>query len=177
MSTPSVADRLAATTPPWVHLLVAADDAPPLPAPPEGFVVRTLDGRRCRTKRALLEELAQALGFPPHFGRTWDALEDCLTDLGWLPGAGYRLVVHAADRLLARDEAGYATSSRSSRTSAAPGARPRPATPDGAPWPSTRCWWCRPRGSARGGLGRPASDRLTRPGPAGVARARPRHGA
>ncbi len=109
MRAPSIADRLAATTPPWVHLLVAADDPPPLPAPPEGFVVRTLDGRRCRTKRALLEELAQALGFPAHFGRTWDALEDCLTDLGWLPGAGYRLVVHAADRLLARDEAGYAT--------------------------------------------------------------------
>ena len=72
-------------------------------------MIRTLDGRRCRTKRALLDELAQALGFPAHFGRTWDALEDCLTDLEWLPGAGYRLVVHAADRLLARDDAGYAT--------------------------------------------------------------------
>ena len=47
--------------------------------------------------------------FPAHFGRTWDALEDCLTDLGWLPGAGYRLIVRAADRLLARDPAGYAT--------------------------------------------------------------------
>ena len=72
-------------------------------------MVRTLDGRRCRTKRALLDELARVLGFPAHFGRTWDALEDCLTDLGWLPGAGYRLVVLAADRLLAREPAGYAT--------------------------------------------------------------------
>ena len=109
MSPPSIADRLTTPAPPWVHLLVAADDPPPLPAPPPGFVVRPLDGRRCRTKRALLAELARALEFPAHFGRTWDALEDCLTDLDWLPGAGYCLVVHAADRLLARDETGYAT--------------------------------------------------------------------
>ena len=58
-----------------------------LPASPPGFVVRTVDGRRGRTKRALLDELARVLAFPAHFGRTWDALEDCLTDLGWLPGA------------------------------------------------------------------------------------------
>ena len=110
MTSPSLFDRLAATAPPWVHLLVEADDVPlTLPTPPPGFVVRTLDGRHCRTKRALLDELARALGFPAHFGRTWDALEDCLTDLGWLPGAGYRLVVLAADRLLTRDPAGYAT--------------------------------------------------------------------
>jgi len=96
--------------PPWVHLLVEADDAPmTLPASPSGFVVRTVDGRRGRTKRALLDELARVLEFPAHFGRTWDALEDCLTDLGWLPGAGYRLIVRAADRVLARDPAGYAT--------------------------------------------------------------------
>jgi Barstar (barnase inhibitor) len=110
VSSASPADRLVSTAPPWVHLLVARDDAPAtLPAPPPGFVVRTLDGRRCRTKRALLDEMARVLGFPVHFGRTWDALEDCLTDLGWLPGAGYRLIVLAAEQLLARDPAGYAT--------------------------------------------------------------------
>ena len=110
MSSPSPADRFVSTAPPWVHLLVAGHDAPgTLPAPPPGFVVRTLDGRRCRTKQALLDELARVLGFPAHFGRTWDALEDCLTDLGWLPGAGYRLIVLAADRLLAGNPAEYAT--------------------------------------------------------------------
>jgi hypothetical protein len=98
------------TAPPWVHLLVARDDAPgTLPAAPPDFVVQTVDGRRCRTKRALLDELARVLGFPAHFGRTWDALEDCLTDLEWLPGAGYRLIILNADRLLPGDPAGYAT--------------------------------------------------------------------
>jgi hypothetical protein len=110
VSRPSPTDPLAAVTAPWVHLLVAADAVPPaLPPPPPGVVVRTLDGGRCRTKRALLAEMAHALAFPAHFGGTWDALEDCLTDLEWLPGTGYRLIVRAADRLLAREPASYAT--------------------------------------------------------------------
>lgn len=108
MSVPSPARQLESTAPPWVHLLVADTDAA-LPAPPPGFVTRAIEGRRCGTKRALLNQFARALAFPPHFGRTWDALEDCLTDLEWLPGAGYRLVIRAADRLLPRDPAGYAT--------------------------------------------------------------------
>jgi Barstar (barnase inhibitor) len=110
VSPPFPTDRLASIAPPWVHLLVADDDgAPALPAPPPGVVTRTLDGHRCRTKRALLAEMARVLAFPAHFGGTWDALEDCLTDLDWLPGAGYRLIVLAADRLLSREPAGYAT--------------------------------------------------------------------
>jgi RNAse (barnase) inhibitor barstar len=107
MSAPSPAERLQSTAAPWVHLFVAGGDAA-LPPPPPGFVERVLDGRRCATKRALLDEFARVLAFPPHFGRTWDALEDCLTDLDWLPGAGYRLVIRAADQLLPRDAAGYA---------------------------------------------------------------------
>jgi hypothetical protein len=110
VSLPFPTDRLASVAAPWVHLLVTGDDAPPaLPPPPPGVVVRTLDGRRCRTKRGLLAEMARVLAFPTHFGGTWDALEDCLTDLEWLPGAGYRLIVLAADRLLAREPASYAT--------------------------------------------------------------------
>ena len=110
MSAAPTADRLATVAPPWVHLLVTGDDEPPaLPPPPPGVVVRTLDGGRCRTKRTFLAEIARVLGFPAHFGGTWDALEDCLTDLEWLPGAGYRVVILAADRLLAREPASYAT--------------------------------------------------------------------
>jgi RNAse (barnase) inhibitor barstar len=106
----SIADRLASTGPPWVHLLVGDDRAPGrLPPPASGFVEAALDGRRCSTKRALLDEVAHVLGFPAYFGRTWDALEDCLTDLAWVPASGYRLVIAAADRLLARSPGQYAT--------------------------------------------------------------------
>jgi barstar (barnase inhibitor) len=110
MSPRPVDDRLASASPPWIHLLVGGDPAlASLLAPSAGVVLRSLDGRRCRTKRALLDEAARVLGFPAHFGRTWDALEDCLTDLTWLPGSAYRLVITAADRLLARSPTHYAT--------------------------------------------------------------------
>ena len=55
-----------------------------------------LRGSRMRTKRALLDEWAAALQFPPHFGGTWDALRDALCDL---PEGGTCLVM-AADQLL-----------------------------------------------------------------------------
>jgi RNAse (barnase) inhibitor barstar len=72
-------------------------------------VFRRIDGRRCRTKTALLKELARTLAFPSHFGRNWDALEDRLTDLGWLPADGYLLIFSHADALLAGREADYVT--------------------------------------------------------------------
>jgi hypothetical protein len=43
-------------------------------------------------KDALLERMARALAFPHWFGRNWDALEDCLTDLSWRPADGYVLL-------------------------------------------------------------------------------------
>ena len=36
-------------------------------------------------KDALLARIAGALEFPQWFGGNWDALEDCLSDLSWLP--------------------------------------------------------------------------------------------
>jgi RNAse (barnase) inhibitor barstar len=110
MAASFLGDRLVSLTPPWVHLWAVGDDAgATLPTSPPGFVARTLDGGRCRTKRTLLDEMARVLAFPSHFGRSWDALEDCLTDLTWLPGTGYRLDIGRADRLLARHPRDYAT--------------------------------------------------------------------
>lgn len=34
-------------------------------------------------KAELLERVALALSFPDYFGRNWDALIDCLSDLSW----------------------------------------------------------------------------------------------
>lgn len=40
-----------------------------------------LQGARMRTKEALMAEWALAARFPLHFGGTWDALRDALSDL------------------------------------------------------------------------------------------------
>jgi hypothetical protein len=74
-----------------------------------GLVARTLDGRRCATKTALLGEFARALGFPAEAGRNWDAFEECLADLEWLPGSGYLVVVTDGDALLRGRDEDYAT--------------------------------------------------------------------
>ncbi len=62
-----------------------------------------VDLRGVDDKEALLERLAQALGFPEWFGGNWDALEDCLCDLSWRPGAGHVLVLRGAAALPADD--------------------------------------------------------------------------
>jgi RNAse (barnase) inhibitor barstar len=37
------------------------------------------------TKAALLNVLAQEFMFPDYFGENWDAFEECIRDLSWLP--------------------------------------------------------------------------------------------
>lgn len=58
-------------------------------------------------KDDLLLELAESLSFPDYFGQNWDALDECLRDLSWLP-AGAVSIVHR-DLPLASDSAGRAT--------------------------------------------------------------------
>jgi len=78
-------------------------------AGPPGFAVRTIDGRRARTKHGLLNELARALEFPAGSGRNWDAVEEMLADLDWLPAKGYLFVVTHADELLVENPDEYET--------------------------------------------------------------------
>ena len=52
-----------------------------------------IDLEGCSDKAGLLERVATALGFPEWFGGNWDALYDCLADLGWREAAGWLLVL------------------------------------------------------------------------------------
>jgi len=78
------------------------------PAPPAGFlyvpspaeyaddralVVRVPRG--LRSKQKLLCVLADKLRFPAYFGHNWDALEECLGDLSWLPEELIVAIVHS----------------------------------------------------------------------------------
>lgn len=50
--------------------------------------------RGIRSKEKLLTILADKLRLPGYFGGNWDALEDCLRDLTWLPAGRPVLLVH-----------------------------------------------------------------------------------
>jgi len=52
--------------------------------------------RGIRSKEKLLAILAQGLRFPRYFGWNWDALEELLNDLSWLP-AGRQIVIEHVD--------------------------------------------------------------------------------
>jgi len=45
------------------------------------------------TKESLFDVVSTGLLFPEYFGRNWDALEECLRDLAWLP-AGCVVIDH-----------------------------------------------------------------------------------
>lgn len=51
---------------------------------------------------ALLDAVGAALGLPAYFGRNWDALDECLRDLGGPGGGGVVLAVEGAAELWAR---------------------------------------------------------------------------
>ncbi len=103
--------HLGNATPPWSALLVVHQGTSPsaLVKTPPGFAVHTIHGKKCRTPAGLFDEFARALAFPDYFGHNWDALEECLADLDWLPAKGYILLITDSQAVLPDDEEEYET--------------------------------------------------------------------
>jgi RNAse (barnase) inhibitor barstar len=59
-----------------------------------GWRVFWLDVRGVRDKRTLLERCAEEFVLPSYFGHNWDALQDSLRDLSWVPANTGYLVVY-----------------------------------------------------------------------------------
>jgi RNAse (barnase) inhibitor barstar len=59
----------------------------------------------CHDKDELLRRLAVSLQLPATFGHNWDALADCLRDLGWMPAWGHVLLFEHVDDLRQAAEA------------------------------------------------------------------------
>jgi hypothetical protein len=75
-----------------------------LPAPPQEKVIcRVVRGHKAKTTADFFNESAAALQFPPYFGENWDAFEECLTDLEWLRGDVYVLLITNSDQLLEKE--------------------------------------------------------------------------
>ena len=66
----------------------------------KGKTARIVRGQRCRSKEGLFQEIASALQFPHYFGDNWDALEECLGDLGWIDSDHLTLLITNVDMLL-----------------------------------------------------------------------------
>lgn len=60
--------------------------------PPPGEVIAI--SRHIRSKRDLFGRLHKRLQLPGYFGNNWDALNDCLHDLSWLPGVTHVSLLH-----------------------------------------------------------------------------------
>jgi RNAse (barnase) inhibitor barstar len=66
-----------------------------------------IDLAGCHDKNELLQRLAVSLQLPPTFGHNWDALADCLRDLGWMPAWGYVLLFEHVGELRLTAEADF----------------------------------------------------------------------
>jgi RNAse (barnase) inhibitor barstar len=76
---------------------------------PSKLMRRVLSGAHCRSTNGLFAEMARALEFPDYFGYNWDAVEECLADLEWLPAKGYVVLFTDAQLVLPDDEEEFAT--------------------------------------------------------------------
>lgn len=61
---------------------------------------RVVRGQRCQSEAALFKEWSAALQFPYYFGNNWDAFEECVNDLNWIPGRGHLILIANAHRVL-----------------------------------------------------------------------------
>ena len=52
-----------------------------------------IDGRPITDKASFLRVVGQALSFPSYQGHNWDAFEESLNDLSWLPAEKYVLLL------------------------------------------------------------------------------------
>lgn len=68
-----------------------------------------LAGNGITDKATFLRAAADALAFPPYFGRNWDAFADCLTDLSWLPMQGYAILYNNPVPLIRQSPQDWAT--------------------------------------------------------------------
>src|SRR3954451_12466363 len=66
----------------------------------QGFAFFHIEGKNIGGKEQFMTHVATALRLPKHFGKNWDALEECLLDLD-LDADGYVIYYDHIDPLLA----------------------------------------------------------------------------
>jgi len=93
---------------PWLHVLVghesaACDLAWDFAKSARHAVARVIRGQKARTTNDLFDEVAAALQFPCYFGENWNAFDECLADLEWLPANAYAIFITNSMQLLDKE--------------------------------------------------------------------------
>lgn len=73
-----------------------------------GCCVFHIDLAKARNKGDLLEKIGHAMAFPEWFGHNWDALSDCLLDMGWRPALGFVVILKNVEMVHSRAESDFA---------------------------------------------------------------------
>lgn len=58
----------------------------------KGWRAFQVDGRLIVDKRSFLETMAAAMAFPGYVAGNWDAFEEAIRDLEWVPATGYLII-------------------------------------------------------------------------------------
>ena len=66
----------------------------------KGSITRMIRGNKSKTLQRFFDECAASLQFPYYFGENWSAFDECITDLDWLEGDAYLLMINNASSLL-----------------------------------------------------------------------------
>ena len=74
-----------------------------------GWRLFHLDGSAIHDKAGFLAAAKRAFDMPAYAGKNWDALEEAINDLSWVPAAGYAVVYDDAGNLDDHDPAAFAT--------------------------------------------------------------------
>jgi RNAse (barnase) inhibitor barstar len=74
-----------------------------------GFATFRVNLAAARDKEDLLSIIGTALAFPEWFGHNFDALADCLADMGWRPAEGYLVILEHCDGVHGEAEEDFTT--------------------------------------------------------------------
>lgn len=70
----------------------------------ENVRLLVLEGACMSNLEGLYGEFERVFELPEYFGRNFNALEECLSDLEWLDGSGYIVFIKDADALLCEEQ-------------------------------------------------------------------------
>ena len=92
---------ISETRPPW--LLMTQREITRRDVPDGILLVEADAALMMNWEEGLFPQLATVFQFPDYFGKNCHALDECITDLEWLPAEGYLLVIKNSASLLTEE--------------------------------------------------------------------------